>query len=92
MAQLQEWTYPYVIYNGQYDSLLSTNSRFVNADTKITELWSKTLPQLLLAETEEKFDAILEEFIEKRDELGFQDLQKENTRLMEIAKEKLGIE
>ena len=92
MAQLQEWTYPYVIYNGQYDSLLPTNSRYVNADTKITELWSKTLPRLLLAESEENFDAILEDFIEERNKLGFQDLQKENTRLMEIAKEKLGME
>ena len=37
LAQLQEWTYPYVIYNGQYDSLLPMNSRYANADAKITE-------------------------------------------------------
>ncbi len=91
LAQLQQWTYPYVIYNGQYDSLLSTNSRYINADAKITELWSKTLPSLLLAESEEQFDAILAEFVEERKRLGFIDLQKENTKLMEIAKEKLGI-
>ncbi len=91
LAQLQQWTYPYVIYNGQYDSLLSTNSRYVNADAQITELWSKTLPSLLLAESDEQFDAILAEFVEERKRLGYVDLQKENTRLMEIAKEKLGI-
>lgn len=91
MAQLQEWTYPYVIYNGQYDSLIPSKSHYINADNRIKELWGKTLPRLLLAQSEEEFDRIFENFIEERDALGYAELQKENTRLMENAKEKLGI-
>ena len=91
VMQLWQWTYPYVIYNGQYDSLLPTSSRFMNVSSKITELWSETLPLLLLADTEESFDKILQDFIEKREAWGFTDLQAENTKLMEIAEKKLGI-
>lgn len=91
VAQLKEWTYPYVIYNGQYDALVSSKSQYVNADNHITELWSNTLPKLLLAESEEQFDRILEDFVEQRENMGYEDLQAEKTRLMEIAKEKLGI-
>lgn len=91
VAQLKEWTYPYVIYNGQYDALVSSKSQYVNADNHITELWSNTLPKLLLAESEEQFDRILEDFVEQRENMGYEDLQTEKTRLMEIAKEKLGI-
>lgn len=91
VAQLKEWTYPYVIYNGQYDALISSKSQYVNADNHITELWSNTLPKLLLAESEEQFDHILEDFVEQRENMAYEELQAEKTRLMEIAKEKLGI-
>lgn len=91
VAQLKEWTYPYVIYNGQYDALVSSKSQYVNADNHITELWSNTLPKLLLAESEEQFDHILKDFVEQREKMGYEELQAEKTRLMEIAKEKLGI-
>ena len=92
MAQLEEWSYPYAIYNGQYDSLLPSDSQVAHADTMITELWSKTLPELLLAGSEEQFDQILSDFVQKREALGYEDVEQVKTELMMEAKEKLGLE
>lgn len=92
LAQLREWTYPYIVYNGQYDSFLTPGSEEAYDQTKIEKLWSETLPQLLLAESEERFDELFAEFLEKRDEYGFQKVQEAKNELMKQAKEKLGIE
>lgn len=92
MKQILEWSYAYAVYNGQYDSFLPLGAKETYADTKITTLWSKTLPRLLLAESEEQFDEIFADFLKKRDEYGFVQVQAAKTELMKQAKEKLGIE
>lgn len=91
VRQLKEWSHPYVIYNGQYDSILQTDSREENEDAKITELWGNTLPELLLAPSEEEFDRIFAEFLEKREAYGYEDVMNKKTELMDEAKEKLGL-
>lgn len=91
LRQIMEWSYPYVVYNGQYDSFLPAGSGEDYMDKRIEELWSKTLPRLLLAESEERFDEIFDEFVEKRDEYGFKEVQEEKTKLMKQAKEKMGL-
>lgn len=92
LRQILEWGYPYAVYNGQYDSFLPSGSKEAFEDNKITALWSETLPRLLLAESEERFDEIFEEFLTKREEYGFQEVQAAKTELMKQAKEKLGID
>lgn len=92
ISQLEKWTYPYVVYNGQYDSILPTDSKEANADEKITLLWSETLPKLLLAPSDERFDAIMQDFITMRDTYGYADLIEKKTELWQQAKEKLGME
>lgn len=91
IAQLRQWSVPYSVYNGQYDSFLPMESNEEYIDNKITDLWSETLPRLLMAESEESFEQIFEEFLKKRDEYGYETLQQEKNRLMQQAKEKLGI-
>ncbi len=91
VRQIMEWSYPYVIYNGQYDAFLPKGSREAYADNKIELLWSKTLPRLLLAESEEEFDEILAFFLEEREACGFREVQAAKTALMKQAKEKMGI-
>lgn len=92
MKQIMEWSYSYVVYNGQYDSFLPLGSEETYADNKIVTLWSETLPQLLLAKSEEEFDEIFSGFLKKREEYGFSRVQAAKTELMKQAKEKLGIE
>lgn len=91
VAQLEEWGIQYAVYNGQYDTILPVESKEASEDDKITKLWSETLPRLLLASSEEEFDAIFESFVTKREELGFADVMEKKTENMRVAKEKLGI-
>ncbi len=92
IQQLKDWSCKYSVYNGQYDVYLPAESEYADVDNKVTKLWSQTLPKLLLAPTEEEFDAIFAEFVEERDALGFEELMAEKTIYMNAAKEKLGID
>lgn len=91
VRQIMEWSCPYVVYNGQYDAFLPKGSREAYEDTKIEFLWSRTLPRLLLAESEEEFDEIFAVFLKEREAYGFQEVQAAKTALMKQAKEKMGI-
>ena len=92
VAQLEEWTRQYVVYNGQADVVLPAGLPEAAADDKITKLWSETLPRLLLASTEEEFDEILETFVAEREALGFDEMMQKKTEYMGAAKEKLGMD
>ncbi len=91
-AQLKEWSRKYVVYSGQYDIELSENSPATIADAKIRKLWSETLPNLLLASTEEQFDSILSDFIAERERLGYNLYIDAATEYMNDAKQKLGLQ
>ena len=91
VSQLEEGSYPYVVYNGQYDSALPEDSQESYADVKITTLWSETLPKLLLAESEESFDIIFNDFLRKRSSYGYEKVMKMKTELMNETKEEMGI-
>ena len=49
------------------------------------------MPNLLLASNEAQFDEIFEEFVGKRNAMGYQEVLKQKTVLMNAAKEKMGI-
>lgn len=91
-AQLERWTYPYTYYLGQYEIDFETNTRAGNADLNIKKLWSQILPKLLLAKSEEEFDSLMQEFVEKREGMGYDVVVEESERQIKAAKERLGIE
>ena len=92
IEQLRVWTQPYTFYNGQYDSLLPANSKEENEDTNIKLLWSKTLKELLLADSDEEFETILQDYVSQREALGYEEVQAMKTQLTDEAKQKLGME
>ena len=92
LGQLEEWTYPYTHYLEQYNMNLPSDSEAGHAQTKINKLWGETLPALLLASDEAEFDQILAEFVQKREEAGFDVLMEASTKAMNETKEKLGID
>ncbi len=92
IAQLEEWTYPYTHYLGQYEIDFETNTEAGNADVNIKKLWSQTLPKLLLAQSDEEFDTILREFVERRETLGYDVVVEERERQTREIKERLGME
>ena len=92
IQQLKDWSYKYTVYNGQYDFLFPSGSKESVMNTRISSLWGRTLPQLLLAPTEEEFDRLFAEFVRERDKLGFKELSEIKTEYMIRAKKKLGID
>ncbi|MBE5826523.1 MAG: extracellular solute-binding protein [Butyrivibrio sp.] len=91
-AQLEEWTYKYSAYTGQYDVILPSDTEDAYISDRIDNLWSKTLPALLLSESDEEFDEILENFKQEREELGYDQLQEKNLQYVREAKKKLGLD
>lgn len=92
IAQLEEWTYDYAQYLGQYEIAFSSDTYIGSINTKIEQLWSKTIKKLLLAESDEAFDQIMQNYVEEREKLGYAELLEESTRRMNENKERLGIQ
>ncbi|MBQ2533471.1 MAG: extracellular solute-binding protein, partial [Lachnospiraceae bacterium] len=92
MKQLEEWTYPYVAYTGQYDSSIQEDSNLGRIYSNCRELWGAYLPQLLLADSDEEFDALVDAYVTERDNMGWEILMDEMTRQMNQNKERLHIE
>ncbi len=69
--ELEDWTRGKTVSYSQYDNIDPPgNSEEGIALGKIKELWGKALPAMLLAETEAKFDQVLQDFIQDRDDAG----------------------
>ncbi len=92
LAQLAEWTYPYASYKGQYDVMMVESTNIGETYSKVKRLWSATLKQLIMAESDEEFDSILNDYLIKRDELGYKEVLEEETRQMHQNKKRLGFE
>lgn len=92
LMQMEEWTYPYVVYTGQYDTDFELGSPADIAQKKIYAIHGQMLPQLLLASSEEEFERLWKEYVSSREESGLDVVLAESTRQMNAAKEKLGLE
>ena len=92
MKQLEEWTYPYTAYLGQYEVMVPKDAELASLFTKCDKLWRKTLKELLLAETDEAFDKILEDYKTERKALGYDKVMAEKTRQMKENKARLKME
>lgn len=92
LNQLEEWTYPYTKYTGEYDLFLQDNSAAAQANSRIDTLWGNTLPRLLLAKSDQEFDEMVEQFKKEREELGYKQVMDAKQKLMEENKKRLGID
>ncbi len=89
LAQPQQWTHPYTVYTVQQDPSFGTNADAANASMLIKEEWGRTLPKLLLAKSDEEFDALFAEYLKRRDVLGFDIVTAAAAAQMNAAKAKL---
>ncbi len=92
MAQIEDWARKYTVYDGEYDYSFPSESEEANIAANVLELWGDTLPMLLMANSEEEFDQVFADYQKQRDALGYDQLLDAETKYMERAKEKLGIE
>lgn len=74
--QMVDWTIGKAKSFSQFDQLdPQGNSSEGIMNTKIIQEWGKTLPKLLLSKSNEEFDEIWSEYLQKRDDLGFAKVQ-----------------
>jgi putative aldouronate transport system substrate-binding protein len=74
--QMEDWTKGKTVSRSEFDQLDPTgNSPEGIINTKIEQLWGKTLPQLLLASSDSEFDQLFQNYLTKRDEYGFAKVQ-----------------
>ncbi|MCR5737081.1 MAG: extracellular solute-binding protein [Eubacterium sp.] len=91
-TQLKQWTYPYVVYNGQYTITFDPESEVGQIKAKADALWGDTLPRLLLAKSDKEFDEIFCEFKKKRYSLGYDKVLAALTKQMKENMNKLGLD
>jgi putative aldouronate transport system substrate-binding protein len=93
VEQPQLWTRPYVTSFAQYDNLdMPTGSAEALIYEEIQLRWGRDLPRLLLAGTDEEFDAIWGEFQQFKTDRGYARLRAKQTELLNSNKRKLGIQ
>lgn len=74
--QMEDWTRGKSKSFSQYDQILPTgNSEEGIMNTKITQEMGKLFPKLLLAKTEADFDKVWNDYLAKRESLGFSKVQ-----------------
>lgn len=94
MKQLEDWTKGKTVSFAAFDGINPTgNSAEGVAASKIGQEWGKTLPKLLLAKSDKEFDEIFDEFLEKREDYGYdkveeykQTIYEENLAKLESVK------
>jgi putative aldouronate transport system substrate-binding protein len=92
ISEMEEWTYPYTVYTGQYDMNFEDDTRSMAIYNRLLRIWSDTLPRLLMAESEEAFDLILQEYIREREANGYEEFCQVATEIFQKNKERIGIE
>lgn len=71
--QPEDWTRGKTKSFSQFDLIDPTGTSAEGiANTKIKQLFGKTLPKLLFAKNDAEFDQLFNEFLEKRDDLGYE--------------------
>lgn len=69
---LEDWTKGKTKSFSQYDQINPTgNSEEGIIQNKVTHLFGKALPKMLLAGSDEEFDKIFNDFLKKREDAGF---------------------
>lgn len=89
--QMMDWTRGKTVSASEFDQINPTgNSKEGIANTKLGQLWGKTLPKLLLASSEAEFDQIWSDYQQKRESTGLAEVQAYQQTEYEKNLEKLG--
>ena len=91
--QMEDWTKGKTKSFAQFDGINPTGTSEEGiAQSKIAQAWGQTLPKLLLAKSDKEFDNILDEFLTKREEFGYNKVLEFQQKKYEENVEKLNIE
>lgn len=90
ILQLKQYTIPYVAYTGQYDLDFLEDEENARRYAAMKKLWGSTLESLLLAEDEEEFDLVLQNYKKEREEVGYEAFAQAAESQYRENKKKLG--
>lgn len=91
IKEMKEYTYPYAAYTGQYAISIPESTTLGRKYVDMLNLWSVTLKKLLTAESDQAFDQILQEYVDGREALGYEEVHAEETRQIRENKARLGL-
>lgn len=91
VKQLADWTTQYATYQGQYEVIIPENTDVGTAFYNTNVLWSETIKKLLLADSDADFDNIMNQYIDEREQMGWQLVVEERERQYEQNKARLGL-
>ncbi|MBB6479288.1 extracellular solute-binding protein [Spirochaeta isovalerica] len=90
--QMIEWTYPYTVSVSQYDNTEPTPDLDEGIVLgKVKNMRGKYIPALVTAKSDAEFEAIWNEWQQKKADLGYDDVLEYQTEKLEINKTKLGL-
>ncbi len=92
IRQMQEWSYQYTRYTGQYEVVFAEGSQADTALDAIEQIHGDMLPLLLLAPTREEFDRLWDEYQNRRAQAGIGVVITESDAQMRINKRRLDME
>ena len=91
LEQIRAWALSYTVDNTPYEVVFPPGSEAELINQRAERLWGETLPQLLLAASEEESDRLLSQYIEQRAQLGWDKLQQAKTQQYERNRERLAV-
>ncbi|MBQ5449281.1 MAG: hypothetical protein IIT57_04515 [Treponema sp.] len=92
ISQPELWTRPYVVKYFGYDAIsLPPNSDENLTYQEVLRRWGTTLQNLILSESDEDFDVILDEYKQIKQTEKYKKLVQLQTQIMKSNKKKLGM-
>ncbi len=79
LHQIQQWSAQYTVNVSAYEVTFAPGSSAAAVDEAIKQLWGQTLPNLLLASTDQEFDRVFQDYLIRRKELGWDALMQART-------------
>lgn len=90
--QMEDWTKGKTTNDSEFENLTPPNdSNEGVASTKISNLWGAVLPKLLMSKSDDEFDSIFKDYIQKRKEAGFDKIVSYEQKQYQANKKKLGM-
>ena len=91
LDQMHSFTIPYTVNDSEFEFMLPFDSEEFLIVERIAQLFGSTLPQLILAPTEEVFNEIWANYIEQKYEMGYDRVMKLYREQHRNNRERLGL-
>lgn len=92
LTQPQQWAQQYTFYGAPYEIGSAGSGELTAIDENCKKLWGDTLPQLLMAESDEAFDRLFASYLARRETLGYGAVLEDQTACIQSNKDRLGME